>query len=173
MVNSSGQCTPARSDSNILKFQPDCTWWKLRRDMRSHLKKCHLLMPDAPPWGDSLYVNQNSDTNCCVSQYWCQNLETPTQWTVHFTLPQWSLINTFPPQSYVYVLYPMSAVAFCASIYMTLAVTVERWVEYIYLPNKNIFGQFVNINNKQVHVWQWPVNSRLCDLTWSLNIVYQ
>ena len=122
---------------------------------------------------NSTYVNQNSDTNCCVSQYWCQNLETLTQWTVHFTLPQWSLINTFPPQSYVYVLYPMSAVAFCASIYMTLAVTVERWVEYIYLPNKNIFGQFVNINNKQVHVWQWPVNSRLCDLTWSLNVVHQ
>ena len=29
-------------------------------------------------------------------------------------------------QVYVYLLYPMSAVAFCASIYMTLAVTVER-----------------------------------------------
>ena len=31
-------------------------------------------------------------------------------------------------QAYVYVLYPMSAVAFCASIYMTLAVTVERYI---------------------------------------------
>ena len=29
------------------------------------------------------------------------------------------------PQLYVYILYPMSAVAFCASIYMTLAVTVN------------------------------------------------
>ena len=28
-------------------------------------------------------------------------------------------------QLYVYILYPMSAVAFCASIYMTLAVTVK------------------------------------------------
>ena len=28
----------------------------------------------------------------------------------------------------MYVLYPMSAVAFCASIYMTLAVTVERYI---------------------------------------------
>ena len=33
-----------------------------------------------------------------------------------------------PIQAYVYVLYPMSAVAFCASIYMTLAVTVERYI---------------------------------------------
>ena len=29
---------------------------------------------------------------------------------------------------YVYLLYPMSAVSFCASIYMTLAVTVERYI---------------------------------------------
>jgi hypothetical protein len=29
---------------------------------------------------------------------------------------------------YVYILYPMSAVAFCASTYMTLAVTVERYI---------------------------------------------
>ena len=56
MVNSSGQFTVARSDSNILKFQPDCTWetweisaWLHRRDMRSHPKKWHLLMPDAAP----------------------------------------------------------------------------------------------------------------------------
>ena len=31
-------------------------------------------------------------------------------------------------QLYVYILYPMSAVSFCASIYMTLAVTVERYI---------------------------------------------
>jgi hypothetical protein len=31
-------------------------------------------------------------------------------------------------QVYVYILYPMSAVAFCASTYMTLAVTVERYI---------------------------------------------
>ena len=29
---------------------------------------------------------------------------------------------------YVHLLYPMSAVSFCASIYMTLAVTVERYI---------------------------------------------
>ena len=40
-------------------------------------------------------------------------------------------------QSYVYVLYPMSAVAFCASIYMTLAVTVERRVNnFLTFPYK-------------------------------------
>ena len=29
---------------------------------------------------------------------------------------------------YVYFLYPMSAVSFCASTYMTLALTVERFI---------------------------------------------
>ena len=37
-----------------------------------------------------------------------------------------SALTLTPLQAYVNVLYPMSAVAFCASIYMTLAVTVER-----------------------------------------------
>ena len=36
-----------------------------------------------------------------------------------------SLLSYLTPQLYVYILYPMSAVAFCASIYMTLAVTVH------------------------------------------------
>ena len=36
-----------------------------------------------------------------------------------------SLLSYLIPQLYVYILYPMSAVAFCASIYMTLAVTVH------------------------------------------------
>ena len=51
MVNSYGQFTPPSSDSNILKFQPSCMWWKLRRDMRTHPKKWHLLIPDAAPRG--------------------------------------------------------------------------------------------------------------------------
>ena len=37
-------------------------------------------------------------------------------------------VSTFLSELYVYLLYPMSAVSFCASIYMTLAVTVERYI---------------------------------------------
>ena len=40
----------------------------------------------------------------------------------------WFSVSKFLSQVYVYVLYPMSAVSFCASIYMTLAVTVERYI---------------------------------------------
>ena len=38
------------------------------------------------------------------------------------------LISKSFPKLYVYILYPMSAVSFCANIYMTLAVTVERYI---------------------------------------------
>ena len=58
------------------------------------------------------------------------------------TQPSWAEITTYLyynptkaeitepylSQVYVYILYPMSAVAFCASTYMTLAVTVERYI---------------------------------------------
>ena len=40
MVNSSGQFTPASSDTSILKYQPSCTWIKLRRDMTSTHARC-------------------------------------------------------------------------------------------------------------------------------------
>ena len=40
----------------------------------------------------------------------------------------WFSVSKFLSQVYVYVLYPMSAVSFCASTYMTLAITVERFI---------------------------------------------
>ncbi len=43
-----------------------------------------------------------------------------------------ALMQFFPPQGfyklYVYVLYPMSPVTLCASVYMMLAITVERYL---------------------------------------------
>ena len=57
-------------------------------------------------------------------------------------------------QVYVHLLYPMSAVAFCASIYMTLAVTVERFdivlgvKKYIVLMTQNSFAvTFATLRN--------------------------
>ena len=40
----------------------------------------------------------------------------------------WFAESKFLSQLYVYILYPMSAVSFCASTYMTLAITVERFI---------------------------------------------
>ena len=40
----------------------------------------------------------------------------------------WFSESSLLSQLYVYLLYPMAAVSFCAAIYMTLAVTVERYI---------------------------------------------
>ena len=57
--------------SHILKFQPSCTWWNLRRDMRSHPKKWHLIIPDAAPRWDSLYtISIISATNNNLTFNW-------------------------------------------------------------------------------------------------------
>ena len=40
----------------------------------------------------------------------------------------WFTESTFLSHVYVNILYPMSAVSFCASTYMTLAITVERFI---------------------------------------------
>ena len=47
---------------------------------------------------------------------------------VHCSINNKSLVLVIMITRYVYLLYPMSAVSFCASIYMTLAVTVERYI---------------------------------------------
>ena len=44
------------------------------------------------------------------------------------TVNLWFTKSLVLSQIYVYLLYPMSAVTFCASIYMTLAVTIERYI---------------------------------------------
>ena len=44
------------------------------------------------------------------------------------TVNLWFTKSLVLSQIYVYLLYPMSAVSFCASIYMTLAVTIERYI---------------------------------------------
>ena len=55
-MNSWQPSTATSSDSNILKFQPDCTRNKPRRDLRSHPKKWHELILDVDSRGDSSYT---------------------------------------------------------------------------------------------------------------------
>ena len=55
-MNSCQPSNPTSSDYNILKFQPDCTRNKLRRDLRSHPKKWHELTLDVDSRGDSSYA---------------------------------------------------------------------------------------------------------------------
>ena len=40
----------------------------------------------------------------------------------------WFSESSLLSQLFSYVFYPMAAVSFCAAIYMTLAVTVERYI---------------------------------------------
>ena len=66
---------------------------------------------------------------------------------------------------YVYVLYPMSAVAFCASIYMTLAVTVERYIA-VCRPHQYRTISLTMTNTKRLLVYIIPVTV----LSFALNI---
>ena len=68
-------------------------------------------------------------------------------------------------QLYVYVLYPMSAVAFCASIYMTLAVTVERYIA-VCRPHQYRTISLTMTNTKRLLVYIIPVTL----LSFALNI---
>ena len=58
-------------------------------------------------------------------------------------------------QAYVYVLYPMSAVAFCASIYMTLAVTVERYIAVCKPHQYRAITTVSFITKLEADSWSW------------------
>lgn len=73
--------------------------------------------------------------------------------------------SSFFCKLYVYMLYPLSAVSFCASIYMTLAVTVERYIAVCKPHQYRVITQTMS-NSKRLLVYVVPVTV----LSFSLNI---
>jgi len=81
------------------------------------------------------------------------------------TVNHWFSVSDLLSKTYVYVLYPMSAVAFCASIYMTLAVTVERYIAVCRPHQYRNISQTMS-NTKRLLVYIVPVTI----LSFALNI---
>lgn len=81
------------------------------------------------------------------------------------TVNYWFSVSDLLSRAYVYVLYPMSAVAFCASIYMTLAVTVERYIAVCRPHQYRNISQTMS-NTKRLLVYIVPVTV----LSFALNI---
>jgi len=81
------------------------------------------------------------------------------------TVNHWFSVSALLSWAYVYVLYPMSAVAFCASIYMTLAVTVERYIAVCRPHQYRTISQTMS-NTKRLLVYIVPVTV----LSFALNI---
>ena len=81
------------------------------------------------------------------------------------TVSSWFSSSTLLSELYVYILYPMSAVSFCASIYMTLAVTVERYIAVCRPHQYRTISQTMS-NIKRLLVYIIPVTT----ISFALNI---
>jgi len=77
----------------------------------------------------------------------------------------WFTMSTTLSELYVYILYPMSTVSFCASIYMTLAVTVERYIAVCRPHQYRTISQTMS-NSKRLLVYVVPVTA----ISFALNI---
>ncbi|XP_023322269.1 FMRFamide receptor [Eurytemora carolleeae] len=81
------------------------------------------------------------------------------------TVENWFTNSSFLSLIYVYLLYPMSAVAFCASTYMTLAVTIERYIAVCRPHQYRTISQTMT-NTRRILVYIIPVTA----LSFALNI---